>query len=59
MKLLFTLVLLFVSSTCYCVTIKATGVARAVIINSETIKVENQPVTIVYTEIGPTAQVVF
>lgn len=59
MKLLLATILLFICSVCYGITIKATGIARAVIVNSASIEIDNQPITIVYTAAGPTAQVVF
>jgi len=55
------LALLLISTNCFAVeTIKATGVARARIVEPVVIEWE-EPIssTIVWTEVGPTQQVVF
>lgn len=57
MKLL--LAILLLASTCYgAETIKSTGTVRARIVAPEEVQIL-QPNTIVWTEIGATAQVVF
>lgn len=53
------LLILLLTSTCYgAESIKATGIARARIVAPEEVQI-SQPNTIVWTEVGATAQVVF
>ena len=53
------LIILLLASTCYgAETIRATGTVRARIVAPEEVQI-SQPNTIVWTEIGATAQVVF
>lgn len=58
-RILIAFVILFLLSTCsFGATIKATGIARARIVAPEEVQIL-QPNTIVWTEVGATAQVVF
>lgn len=53
------ILLLFLACICHVVTIKATGTARATIVAPEEVVVNFNNYTVVYTEQGATAQVVF
>lgn len=53
------ILLLFLACICHVVTIKATGTARARIVSSDEVVVNFNNYTVVYTEQGATAQVVF
>lgn len=56
MKKLFLACLVFLTVPAYCATVKATGQVKCVIIAAEPTP---EPNTVVYTEVGPTLQVVF
>ena len=51
--------LAFLACNCHAVTIKATGVVRARIVAPEVVEVNLDNYTVVYTETGATAQIVF
>lgn len=53
------ILLLFLACICHVVTIKATGTARATIVEPEVVECNFDNYTVVYTEQGATAQVVF
>lgn len=53
------ILIILLACTCHAVTIKATGVVRARIVAPEVVEVNFDNYTVVYTEIGATAQVVY